>query len=365
VLLLLASLLVTEPVVSHPFSAPPAGLFGTSTKTVALARTDTGAVACWTDSPRVVCAQLLPAGGLGPEVVLDSALAGGNDAQPAVGWNGRELLVAFEELGPPNRVVLSRLDRGLRPLAPPRTLTYATDGGPAPSVAWNGREWLVTQRVFAMRLTPALDVIATVSAESPVVEGAAAGDDFVFINMPISRTTFGPCIWIPWYGCSRQTIITNEWTATLVPGGAIALPLPRQPLAASATLASRGRGVLFVWPELDPRSGVALAATPLDAARLGQSHPAAIATDLAEPRVAATAGGALVVWEERGDIRAVLLRADDTPDGDPFFIAATSARERHPSVLALDHGEYLVVYELDGRLATRFVLTQTARRRSR
>ncbi|HKO55299.1 MAG TPA: hypothetical protein VJ276_05430, partial [Thermoanaerobaculia bacterium] len=240
--LLLASLLVTGPVVSHAFKAPADGLFGTTTKSIALARTDTGAVACWTDSPRVACAQLLPAGGLGPEVVLDSALQGGNDAQPAIAWNGRELLVAFEELGPPNRVVLSRLDRDLRPLAPPRTLTYATDGGPAPSVSWNGKEWMITQRVFATRLTPALDVIATVTAESPIVEGAAAGSDFVFINMPINRTTFGPCNWIPLFGCSRQTIITNEWTATLVPGGPIALPLPVQPLAASATLASRGRG---------------------------------------------------------------------------------------------------------------------------
>ncbi|HKO56639.1 MAG TPA: hypothetical protein VJ276_12235, partial [Thermoanaerobaculia bacterium] len=108
-----------------------------------------------------------------------------------------------------------------------------------------------------------------------------------------------------------------------------------------------------------------LTATTLDSARLGKGQRAAITTDQAAPRVAATATGALVVWEDHHDIRGVLLRADDTPDGEPFVIAGTAADERHPSPLALDNGEYLVVYEVDGRLATRLVLTQTMRRRSR
>jgi hypothetical protein len=354
-IVLLAALLITEPVVSHPYTA--------TAKPVALARTDTGAVACWTNAPQVLCAVLRPSGGFDAAVALPSLMPGASDTNPAVGWNGSELLVAYEEEGAPNSILLTPLDRNLHAITQPIRLMYATKAGAPPSLAWDGKEWLLTQRSFATRLSPALDFIQNIAGDSSVLEGAVSGGRFLYVNEPLARGTVVPCSALSYYPppCTT-TVTTNEWTAMLLPSGKVGLPLSPAPIGANATVASRVRGALLVWPLAD----ASLIAAPLEGTRLGATHTVATAgSDIVAPRVAATENNALLVWEDANDIRGVLLHADGTADGEPFLIAATAQKERHPSALALNETEYVVVYELEGRLATRFVLIQPIRRRTR
>jgi hypothetical protein len=128
--------------------------------------------------------------------------------------------------------------------------------------------------------------------------------------------------------------------------------------------AGRARGALFVGPAVESASTISIIATPLEGDGLGTSYKVATAE---------RAGGAARFRHgerrdggvgEAGDVHGVLLHADGTQNGEPFVIVGTAQHEGHPSVLALSDSEYVVAYELEGRLATRFVV-QALRRRSR
>lgn len=372
---LLASLLVTSPTVTEAYQKP-LPVFGITSKAVALARTDAGVVGCWGEArmgggSQVVCARMAADGRFETPVAIPPGTPGGNDAVPALGWNGKELLVAFEENGSPNRVVMTRLDRDLRPIET-RVALYAADGGPAPAVAWNGTEWLVTVRQSATRFTSNLQVAGATAADTPIQDTVAVGGTFVLLTDPaVTTTTQTHCTVV--YGftiCSQIPVTTSSWTGRLLPSDA-SFPLVGSPDRVSGTAAgaARSRDFFVAWPERDPAGGVNLYAAAYTAS--GAPVASYTVTTMPVPRedphiaVAATDDGALVVWEESADIRGTLLDAGGKPKGEPFAIAAAAPDEQHdeqhPVALALGGGRYLVAYELVDhgltRLATRFVLT--------
>ncbi|MBV9496130.1 MAG: hypothetical protein JOZ54_17920 [Acidobacteria bacterium] len=362
-----AAPLVTQAVVSHTY-APPPGVFAATAKAVSLVRTDAGVVGCWANAPQILCATLAPAGGFDTPVVLPSYTSGVAGSVPAVAWNGRELLVAFEE---GENIALVRLDRSLRVLAPPKPLEFRASAGSAPALSWNRNEWLLTYRNYEAYIAATGAAMYAESDPWPVVDSGLSGDEVVVIHSPGTRTVAGPpsCHYIM-YGfgcctiCNPTTVQEPEWHATSSVVGPVPLPLDRYTDARSAALAQRGNGALLVWPQIEFATSALLTAS-LDGNRLGATQRIGVTANGVLPRIAATPTNGLVVWEEAGDIRGVLVDADGKADGDPFVIAATAPVEAHPSVIAMNENEYVVAYEIEGKLATRFVILQQSKRRSR
>ena len=139
---------------------------------------------------------------------------------------------------------------------------------------------------------------------------------------------------------------------------------------AQPAIASDPNNVTVAWLEGDPaRGGRAKAVRfPLSALdsfsvvpelTIGSFGPDAGAT---RPAVASDGERAIVVWRTQKfpgnhDVVAAIVDGDDKVT--PLTIAASAADERDPSVIALDHGAFLVAYEKidagERRIAGRFL----------
>jgi len=376
VFFLLASLLITAPSLT-PAYQKPLPLFGTTAKPVSLAPVDDGVVGCWGEmaeagGSQVVCARLGNGRSFDAPVALAPAIPGSSDAVPAIAWNGSELLVAFEEQGLPNRLVIAALDRQLRAIEPPHMLTYLPDGGTAPSIAWNGREWLVAARNHLFRLSPARLIVAASDTDMQIQNAVAAGGSFVLLGAPTTIKGFKTqCLsGISW--CVTVPVTTTDWSIRLLPSNtSIPFPGSADLLAGEASAASRPGGLVLAWAESSAGRFALNVAPFVTSSVAGRSVAATTEEFSGDPHlnVAANGDAALLVWEESANIRGLFLTAAGKPDGEPFAIAATASEEHRPVALALGPGEYLVAYEIDDRgttrLATRYVITGSTPARPR